>query len=72
MEVQRKKQLINSSVSGSQGSFHIGTGPQGMKGKGNSGRQNSKKGTCSRNSQHCHTAVHRIWGKGKKNNRRWS
>lgn len=38
-----KEEAINSSVSGSPGSFHIGTGPQGMKGKGHSGRQNSKK-----------------------------
>lgn len=45
-----KEEAINSSISGSQGSFHIGTGPQGMKGKGHSGRQTSKKGTCSQNS----------------------
>lgn len=52
-----EEEAINSSVSGSQGRFHIGTGPQGMKGKGHSGRQNSKKGTCSRNSEHCRGAT---------------
>lgn len=67
-----KEEAINSSVSGSQGSFHIGTGPQGMKGKGHSGRQTSKKGTCSQNSQHCHIATAQCLGQRKKGNRRWS
>lgn len=34
---------ITSSITGSQGKFHIGTEPQGIKGRGHSGRQNSKK-----------------------------
>lgn len=67
-----KEEAINSSVSGSPGSFHIGTGPQGMKGKGHSGRQNSKKGTCSRNRQQCHIATVQCLGQRKKSNRRWS
>lgn len=66
-----KEEAINSSVSGSPGSFHIGTGPQGMKGKGHSGRQNSKKGICSRNRQHYHIATAQCSGQ-KKSNRRWS
>lgn len=61
-----EEEAINPSVSESQGRFHIGIGPQGMKGKGHSGRQNSKKGTCSRNSQHCHTASTQSLGKRKK------
>lgn len=61
-----KEEAINSLVSGSYGRFHIGTGPQGMKGKGHSGRQNSKKGTCSRNREYCHTATAQFGAKGKK------
>lgn len=61
-----KEEAINSSVSGSPGSFHIGTGPQGMKGKGHSGRQNSKKGTCSRNRQHYHIATAQCSGQKKR------
>lgn len=38
-----EEEAINSSVSGSQRRFHGRTGPQGMKGKGHSGKQNSKK-----------------------------
>lgn len=51
-----------------------------MKGKGHSGRQNSKKGTCSRNREHCHTATAQFGvkekkviedGAGKKGNKRF-
>lgn len=61
-----KEEAINSLVSGSQGGLHIETGPQGMKGKGHSGRQKSKKGTCSRNREHYHTATAQFGAKGKK------
>lgn len=37
-----------------------------MKGKGHCGRQNSKKGTCSRNREHCHTATAQFGAKEKK------
>lgn len=38
-----EEEPINSSVSGSQEDFHIGTGPQGMKGKGHSERQDKRQ-----------------------------
>ena len=49
-----EEEAINSSVSGSQGRCHIGTG---MKGKSHSGSQNSKNGSFSRNNEHCHIAT---------------
>lgn len=49
-----EEEAINSSVSGSQERFHIGTEPQGKKGRGHSGRPNNKKGNFSRKSKHCH------------------
>lgn len=46
-----EEETITSSVTGK---FHIGIEPQGIKDRGHSRRQNSKKGTCFRNSEHCH------------------